>query len=172
MKKVRLYFNEEKEQQWINDMSREGWQFVKYSPFTLTYTFEQEQKQYTYRTDCIYGQGKDYIEFVESTGAQLVYKNMFWAYFRKDKSQGTFELYTDAASKKSYLNRLLGLYMVVCLLNLLTFVMSFPDLAEYSSARKALFIVNGLAAALLAGVAFKIIGRKKRLQKDLDIYQG
>ena len=163
---------EEKEQQWINDMSKDGWQCVNYSPFTFTYTFERDPKQYTYRVDFMYGREKDYIEFVESTGAELMWKNSIWAYFRKEASAGDFELYTDVASKMSYLNRLLSLYGMLCVLNALAFLVGMPEYADFSSIRKTIFLLNGTAAAIMGVLAINIVKRKKRLKGNGGVFGG
>lgn len=168
MKVRKIFMDEMKEEQWLNEMSKQGWHFKKYSPFLLTYTFEQDSsKVYTYRVDCVNGQKKDYFEFVESTGAELVYKNAFWAHFRKDQADGDFELYTDNQSKLSYLNRLQGVYVLVLAINFLAVIMALPDVMQYGTARLVLFLFNVTVLILFIPVLLKTIGRKNRLKEDV-----
>ncbi|MEG0472636.1 MAG: DUF2812 domain-containing protein [Solibacillus sp.] len=137
MWKIKLFFDDRKEEEWINKMAAQGWHFKRI--FLRLYFFEKGEKgEYIYRCDLLnnFGMGKEvqeYIQFVESTGAELVYKKLHWVYFRQHRALGKFELYSDSASKLGYLNRMLVLNGKVGLFNLL------------------LAIVNGVAIKLNGG---------------------
>jgi hypothetical protein len=128
MKVFKLFFNEEREEQWLNEMCAKGWHFKKWRAYK--YTFEKgEPGEYTYRLDYLlkFGFGrevKEYIDFVEGTGAELVQKNFSWAYFRQHRDEGPFVLYSDTSSKLKFVNRLFAFYVTVILINILSIVMN------------------------------------------------
>lgn len=172
MQKFKLFIDEQKEQQWLNDMSAQGWHFTKFTPGLFRYTFEfDENNQYCYQIDLLEKDKKDYIEFVESTGATLIYKNFAWAYFRKHSSKGKFELYTDRASKISYLNKLLSFYSLICIVNAFAFLISLPDFSQYNLPRASLVILNAIFAILFAALAWKIKDRKKRVKYQQELFE-
>ena len=103
MKKFRLYWDKDKDENFINNMSSKGWMYKKF--FFGVYTFEKGQpNEYTYRYDLISDKNttelNEYIQLIEDTGAEYVQRWGIWGVFRK---KGEFELYTDKESeKKSY----------------------------------------------------------------------
>ena len=100
MKKFRLYWDKDKEENFINSMSSKGWMMKRF--FLGVYTFEKGQpNEYTYRLDLINDKKDDvfreYIQLIEDTGAEYVQRWGVWGIFRK---KGQFELYTDKESKR------------------------------------------------------------------------
>ena len=175
MKKVRLFLDETKEQKWINEMSEQGWHFEHYNPLLLTFSFKKgEPGAYTYCIDSIFRQDDDYIGFVESTGAELVYKNMYWAYFRKPKAEGDFKLYTDYSSKLNYLNRLLTLYTFVMLLNLMPVLYNGVLIKGFLQSSlwltDVVILLNVLCIIVLTGLITITLKRKRKLKETLSIF--
>lgn len=124
MRKFRLYFDKDKEEAWLNEMCGQGWAMTGF--FLGIYTFEPcEPGKYTYQIDmpAEIGKGKikdqatrEYIDFVESTGAEYVCTWAFWVIFRKETAKGEFKLYTDAESQIRLYQRIRWLFFIVGIL--------------------------------------------------------
>ena len=61
---------------------------------------------------------KEYIDFVEATGAEYVCSWGFWLIFRKETEQGDFKLYTDKESRIKLYQRIRFLFLAFALLEL------------------------------------------------------
>ena len=114
MIKFRLYYDIDKEERFLNKMSKNGYGFIKY--FAGFYTFKKiSPNQYTYRVDFIRDKDTEnldnYVELLEDSGATLIQTWGPWAFFKKE---GEFELYTDTQS-------LIGLYIKIRNLFLILF---------------------------------------------------
>lgn len=123
MKKFRLYFDKDKEETWLNEMSQRGWAMVDF--FAGLYIFVPcEPGEYTYRVDMpgevgrtpIWKENREYISLVEETGAEYVCRWGWWMIFRKETAKGAFELYTDTESQVALYRRIRKMFMVVGLL--------------------------------------------------------
>lgn len=136
MRKFRLYYDKDKEEEWLNEMCSKGWAMTKF--FLGVYTFEPcSPGKYTYQVDLPDTHGKirmgdgekrEYIDFVESTGAEYVCSWGFYVIFRKEAEKGTFKLYTDAESKIGLYRRIRLLFLVV---GLMEFGLAIGQTANY-----------------------------------------
>ena len=97
--------------------------------FMGLYTFEPcVPDEYTYQIDLPGLQGasltdrdrkkREYIEFIEETGAEYVCTWGFYMIFRKKKEKGDFKLYTDPESQIKLYQRFRKLFFAVLLLEL------------------------------------------------------
>lgn len=110
LKKMRVFWltDDQKEEAWLNQMSDSGWQLKKvWGPF---YTFDQSSQKYTYRLDVVaLGQKQEeteaYLAFMKEMEAEQVGRYINWYYFRKKRSDGPFELYSNLDSRLAYLDR-------------------------------------------------------------------
>lgn len=177
MWKFRLFFDDQKEEKWINEMAAQGWHFKR--SFLRGYFFEKgEIGEYIYRCDLLnnFGMGKEvqeYIQFVESTGAELVHKQFHWAYFRQHQSLGEFELYSDATSKLGYLNRMLGLNIKVALINLLLAVVN-GFFAQDNGGAQLNDFLSGFVMGIFLVIFISIILltlRRWNLKKQLTLHE-
>ena len=119
MRKFRLYYDKEKEEAWLNEMCRQGWAMTKF--FLGVFQFMPcEPGKYTYQVDMPglpgtfgmhSGIKKEYIDFVEATGAEYVCSWGFWLIFRKETEQGDFKLYTDKESRIKLYRRIRFLFL-------------------------------------------------------------
>ncbi|MCI9492736.1 MAG: DUF2812 domain-containing protein [Lachnospiraceae bacterium] len=126
MRKFRLYYDKEKEEAWLNEMCRQGWAMTKF--FLGVFQFMPcEPGKYTYQVDMPglpgtfgmhSGIKKEYIDFVEATGAEYVCSWGFWLIFRKETEQGDFKLYTDKESRIKLYRRIRFLFLAFALLEL------------------------------------------------------
>lgn len=99
----KIYWNYEKEEKWLNDLSARGLALVDYC--WIRYTFKDSKPdEYIYRIQLLehlasHPESCKYIDFVESTGVECVATYLRWVYFRKKAADGPFELYSDILSK-------------------------------------------------------------------------
>ena len=106
MKKFRLYYDKDKEEAFLNDMSAKGYAMKRF--FLGVYTFEKCQPgEYTYRVDLISDktveQRNELYDLIRDSGGELVQTWGIWAIFRK---KGNFELYTDPESQIKQFKRI------------------------------------------------------------------
>lgn len=99
MRKVFFDFN--KEEAWLNQMSQEGYALVAYK--SGKYYFEPSQEIYHYKIAINSNwkgmDKKDYLEFLESTGIRVLGTYNDHAYLARPAAEGELELYSDHASK-------------------------------------------------------------------------
>lgn len=119
MKKIirKAYWNYEKEEKWLNEMTSKGFALVDYS--WCRYVFEKcEPGEYIYRIELLenthsHPESEKYIQFIEETGAEHVASYMRWVYFRKKSDEKGFDLYTDIDSKIKHYKRVFALYAIL-----------------------------------------------------------
>lgn len=179
MKKVkyRFYVDHEKEEQWVNEMSREGWHLERFIVFRYSFV-KGKPGAYIYRNELLNGltssEKNDYLDFLKGSGIEVVHKFGGWAYLRKKASDGTFEIYTDTASKISYYNRILNLFTILLLCNLVMgiFNLNISDSASYTGAISSTMGVISIAVAILiAFPTIKVYRRKNILKKQQNIFE-
>ena len=127
----------DEEEKWINQMSSEGKHLVAANWIKFQFK-DGEPNKYIYRMQKIEGSpdkpsNKDYITFVEETGAEMVSSTAGWVYFKKEKDGKEFELFSDIDTKIKHLRKgsllLLVTAIILILLgtaNLYMYVMEFP----------------------------------------------
>ena len=113
----------DKEEKWLNEMSAQGWHLCASS--FLTYMFEEgDPGAYQYRLELLnnlpgHPESKHYIRFLEETGVEMISSWGRWVYFRRKSDSGSFDLFSDADSRITHLNRILTLIGVLTALNLI-----------------------------------------------------
>lgn len=121
MKKFRLYWDTEKETEWLNQMAKDGWNITG---FTLgLYNFEKcEPGEYQYQIDTsdkLFNVSDKYKEFMESIGVEIVCCWGPWVVLRRKASEGEFQLYSDDESKLEHLKKILKIYKIVAIIELI-----------------------------------------------------
>lgn len=121
MTKTRLFFDIEKEIQWLNQMATKGYRFIGKS--CCTYEFEEcECNAYVYQIDkrSIFDIKEDdkYINFLNELEIKLVVEQWGWYYFEKSNNGKPFELYTDIDSRIKYYMRILPVLAFIALINI------------------------------------------------------
>ena len=118
--KIFWMWDYEKEEKWLNDMSHQGWQLQRYTPFV--YHFQQgEPDAYQYCLEFMAPQGgskgmEDYLQFLAESGIECVGRYFSWGYFRRENDGTPFELFSDTASRVAHLDRMLTLIAVILFL--------------------------------------------------------
>jgi hypothetical protein len=106
-------WQDDKQEAWLEAMSREGLHLQTIKAFGR-YVFELgEPRKYTYRLDFDKTSGKDsdYFRLIQEAGWERVAEVAGWQYWRKETSEGrTPEIFTDTESKiRKYRRLIIGL---------------------------------------------------------------
>jgi len=114
----KAYYNYEKEEKWLNEMSAKGLALTDYS--WARYVFKEEPNNlYTYRIELLekfskHPESQNYIKFLEENGVECVATYMRWVYLRKKTSEGPFDIYSDNESKLANFKRM-NLWWMSCM---------------------------------------------------------
>src|SRR5512136_684175 len=108
-------WQDDREEEWLGEMSRQGWHLVRAAAFGQ-YTFAQgERREYTYRLDFVPGTRKkeDYYQLFRDAGWEHVGEMSGWQYWRKESVDGKVpEIFSDNASKVQKYQRLIGWLLI------------------------------------------------------------
>jgi Protein of unknown function (DUF2812). len=175
--KVFPLWSYDKEEQWLNDMSKKGYQLCDVG--FCRYTFEEGLPgEYIYRLELLDNwptteQSKEYIRFLEDTGVEHVSTLLRWVYFRKKSGSSGFDLYSDVDSRIRHLNRILFLAGILAALNLFNGIsLLFRSPAEYETDTNLVLGTICLAIGVLLGAGFLYLYNKKRkLKKEKLLHE-
>ncbi len=171
MKKViyRYFMDDQKEEKWLNEQSDKGFQLTKVQFSRYTFV-EGAPGEYIYRNEILNGltsKGiKDYLEFLQESGIEIVDQCVGWGYFRKKAAEGPFELYSDASSKITYLNRLLYIFGLLYIINLYFCVLNFIIIDNVHW----LSYLSPAVVIIMTYPLYKFYKRKKLLQAEQQIF--
>lgn len=120
MVKNRIFFDIEKENEWLNQMASKGFRFIGKSWYT--YKFEKcECNAYAYQVEkrsTFKGkENKEYSDFLSELGIKLATEQWGWYYFEKHNDGKPFEIYTDIPSKVKYYTRMFPVLMLIGMIN-------------------------------------------------------
>lgn len=173
------YWNYEKEEKWLNDMSAKGLALISYT--WCRYVFEEAPKgEYIYRIELLeywpsHPQSSNYIKFIEETGVEFVASYMRWVYFRKKAADGPFDLYSDIDSKIAHYKKVLTLWITLVCAEFAV-GLSNISLGITQWGRSVLNFVLGIfllaVGFLLLGVALPVRRRIKQLRKEKMIRES
>lgn len=177
MKKSKLFYNPETEEQWLNEMSRSGWKLVAFK--SGSYKFEPSQEQYQYKVELTSGtwrgkKNQDFLAFLESLGLDVVGSSFHKAIIRRPEQDKPFEIYTDTASQlKQYRHALYP--FLVCFIVYLVLALAFLMILltqGLSPSRPAFYIILGGFLYLLVWMVvisipvIQLINQLKSLKQD------
>ena len=113
----KVYWDYEKEEQWLNEMSARGMAMTDYSWGRYVFT-DTPNGQYHYRIELLEYMPQNpesaaYLHFLEENGVEVVATYLRWVYLRKPASEGAFDLYTDLDSKIKHYQRINFLWSVM-----------------------------------------------------------
>ena len=166
----------DKEEAWLNEMAASGKALV--SARYATYEFEDSAPgEYAVRLEMLEhapdsAEGQQYIEFVESTGAEYVGKVMKWVYFRKKTADGSFELHGDNATRIKHLG---GIIRLLKPLMALYVGMGVYNLCIGIGLNSVVNVVCAAASGAVAWLLYQGMGKlnekKKQLDKDAQLFE-
>ena len=166
MIRFRLYYNKDTETVWLNKMAAEGWALTGF--FAGFYRFEEcEKGEYTYQVDLgeqLFSVSSEYRELMEELGVEIVTLWGYWIILRKRTADGPFELYTDVESQIEHYTKILRMFKVVCILEIICMLI---EVAGGLSGNP----VGWAAAVLLASfvlVCVNAVGKTKGVLAELE----
>lgn len=165
MKKFRLYYDKDKEETFLNDMSAKGYAMKRF--FLGFYTFEECQPgEYTYRVDLISDktteQRNELYDLIRDSGGELVQTWGIWAIFRK---KGNFELYTDPESQIKQFRRIRTIFLRLALME---FILSLPNWYNAIQIKEPMRIFMSMLLTLIAFFFLKQVRACTRKINDLE----
>lgn len=170
----RTFIDYEKEERWINAQSLKGLHLKRALPFY--YQFEEGKPgEYIYRVVLLPKDREEYLEFLTSTGVEIVCKFYKWAYVRKKSEEGLFELYSDHTSKITYNNQIILFYLSLFIINLISvisnisiFLTSNHESLENLNGWTG--VLNSLVLILLIFPLLKTYNKKNALQEGYGVF--
>ena len=166
----------DKEEQWLNNMAARGKALI--SARYITYEFEDSQPgEYAVRLEMLENsptgpEGQQYIEFVESTGAEFVGRVMKWVYFRKKTADGPFEIHGDNATRIRHLTGIIRLLKPLMAVNVGCGVYNLCIGIAWSS---PVNVICACASAAVSVLLFrgmvKLNDKKKQLEKEAQLFE-
>lgn len=180
----KIYFDYEKEEKWLNEMSAKGMALTAYSWCRYGFT-ETLNNEYTYRIQLLenlptHPESITYIKFLEESGVECVATYMSWIYLRKKSSEGSFDIYSDIESKIKHYRRIWLLFnTVMCIefsvgaTNLVSVILNLNIENQYGYLIGMGNVVAGFLTTLLGivflRVSYKIRKKIKKLEKEKRI---
>jgi len=166
----------DEERQWLNAMDAKGMQLVGVG--FGKYVFEEgDCGRYNYQLEMLehgpnHAESEAYIRFMEETGAEYIGNVKTWVYFRKPKADGPFELFSDVASRKRHVRRMLGL---ICPVTLFAFATALQNLAIGMSMDSVPNICMGigvgvLSLAITCGI-WRLWKEYRKLKQDMTLHE-
>ena len=123
MTKFRLYLDKDKETAWINEMAAQGYALTGFC--IGFYKFEEcEPGKYTYQIDFgdkMFAVDDNYREFMAENNVEIVSLWGYWIFLRKLAADGEFKLYTDVDSSIEHYTKILKMFKVVTIIELICF---------------------------------------------------
>lgn len=112
MKKFKVFFNIEKEEQWLNAQLQKGYRCTNISGLGI-YTFEKSDTAHVMRLDY-----QDYLPKKKLAEYKGIYEDFGWDYIKgpwlsgirywQKEADGQNEIFSDRQSKRNYYKRLMG----------------------------------------------------------------
>ena len=165
MKKTiwKCFFNYEKEEVWLNEMSAKGLALIDF--FLCRYSFaDSVPGEFTYRIELLkhlpsHPESKRYIDFMIESGAEHVSSWHRWVYFRKKSEHGAFNIFSDIDSRISHYKRIRTLFLSVGIMEMLIGCGQLPIIFDgYLSGKPlAWYLTNLIALVLCWGLGVAIL---------------
>lgn len=137
MKKCKLFFDIEKEEQWLNEQLQKGYRCTHISGLGI-YTFEKTDKRNVMRLDY-----QDYLSKKKRDDYKMIYEDFGWNhikgswpggihYWQKEDGEQN-DIFSDRQSKNNYYKRLMGYSSGLSIVLLLFSYMLFKDSGIYAT---------------------------------------
>lgn len=145
MIKFRIYYDKDKETDWLNEMAQIGYAMTGF--FAGFYTFEKcEPAEWEYQID-LGRVTKDYREFMEDAGIEIVQTWAAWIMLRRKKRDEPFQLYTDVDSSIEHYKKIRTIFKIATILELICFFIMAISIAH--GAGKGFFAAMILPAVII-----------------------
>ena len=136
MKRFRVFFNIEKEEQWLNEQLQKGYRCTAIGGLGI-YTFEKSDQRYVMRLDyqdrLNKGKFEDYKAMYEDFGWSYISGPVLSGirYWQKEESAGQDMIFSDRQSQGSYYKRLMNYSLWLGMLCLFYSLMLYQDSSLY-----------------------------------------
>lgn len=141
MKKFRLFMDIQKEEDWLNGMAKNGWLCKRVSSLGIYHFEKAEATDQIIRIDYQTFKTKEakerYIELYEEYGWK--YLGGTGTHYWLKPADGMDELFSDDASQKAYLRRLLSSYGTFGLFFFVMTIALFDNFSQYRNLKDAYF---------------------------------
>lgn len=180
----KAFFDYEKEENWLNEMSMKGLHLSDYS--WCKYTFEDgAEGEYIYRIELLdnlayHPVSQKYLQFLEENTVEHVASYMRWVYLRKKASEGKFEVYTDIESRIKYYKKVNNFWLTLALAEI-SIGISNISIANINRAVESAVNASSLnwilgSLCMLLGIVFVLVSmplRRKirRLKREAKLHQ-
>lgn len=120
MKISKIFLNIDKEEQWLNEMSRQGYRLIGKHWFEYEFMENTSGVVYRYYIDQrgFRNDNQDFVDFLSEINIQLVAKQFGYYYFEADHDCSVAEIYTDSKSKQNFYWRCILTLAVIAVLNI------------------------------------------------------
>lgn len=120
MRKYKFFTNFDEEENWLSDMARQGYQFIKKTTFGYEFIAGKQENaaiKLDYRTFKKREDFEDYIALFEDSGWEHIAgtKSSGYQYFKKVDSQGNDEIFSDVDSKAGRYKRLSDMWATLAI---------------------------------------------------------
>ncbi len=163
MKKVWRYYNiaeYEQEEQWINEMAKEGWQLTAIG--WCRYIFRRGTPgEYIYKLDVVERTASDevkesYFNFLTECGIRVVGEFKDWIYLQKKAADGPFDMKDDTYAKLRTVNKVYS-FAVRTLCKLLKIFAAVVIICSIGNALCSDFAVKDFFGGVMVGAATSAI---------------
>lgn len=168
MVKFRLLFDKDKEVKWLNEMTSNGWGFKKF--IMGVYIFEKcEECEYVYDIDLLssYNDYNNFKEFMIESNIEVMQRWYRWVYVRKINDYKGFELYSDTESKIEHYKRILGLFKIAFIIELICLFVEIGIPLIIKEMRT----FNFFAISLIVFFALCIYGAYSKTEQKVEFYK-
>lgn len=165
MIKFRLYYDKDKETEFLNGMSRQGYAMKAFC--AGFYSFDRcRPGEYIYQVDITEGffrVSNDYREFMKDVGVEIICLWGPWVVLRKKAEEGSFLLYTDVESNYEHYTRIKKTFVMGIILEAVCVLVEL--LCALQGSMSAMVFAFMLAAAA-AAMVFELV-RVDRILAEL-----
>ena len=152
----------DKEERWLNEMAMQGWALAEVG--FCRYVFEKcEPGEWIVRLQ-MKQSDPDYVEFLEELGAEYIGRVVQWIYVRRRAEEGSFELFSDIASRLEYLQWIARMLLAGGMMNLVIGVVN-------AFSGNAVGAINVLLATLLMYGLGRIHGKMESLEEKSGLQE-
>ena len=124
MIRFKLYFDKDKETEWLDEMAMEGYALKSF--FAGFYTFVPcEKGQWQYQIDIgkgFFNVNKEYASFMEEMDIEIVATWGPWVILRRRTQEGEFTLYSDVDGRIAQYKKILLMFKMVVGLEMLALI--------------------------------------------------
>lgn len=160
----------EKEEQWLNEMAAKGLCLTEVG--FCKYVFEEGiPGEYSYRLELLenlpsHPESQAYIHFMEETGVEQVATLFRWVYFRKKKTEGEFDLFSDLDSRIKHYTRINTFCYTLMLIQILPMLSNLTFHTNHEGS------LNGWVGLLNAAVFVWVFWLSRGIRKQLKFLKN